>query len=63
MHLKIAYQYFFLKITNSKVQGLPGIVLFIIAIILISKIIAAFGGLYHFSMVKVKKRYQQAKNF
>ncbi|WP_348734991.1 Pr6Pr family membrane protein [Spiroplasma endosymbiont of Ammophila pubescens] len=63
MHLKIAYQYFFLQITNPKVQDLPGIVWFIIAIILISGIIAAFGGLYHFSMLKVTKRYQQAKNF
>ncbi len=62
MHLKIEYQYFFLQITNPKVQGLPGIVWFIIAIILISGIITAFGGLYHFSMLKVTKRYQQAKN-
>ncbi|ELL44107.1 Pr6Pr family membrane protein [Spiroplasma melliferum] len=62
MHLKIAYQYFFLQITNPKVQGLPGIVWFIIAIVLISGIITAFGGLYHFSILKVAKHHQQAKN-
>ncbi|WP_338956092.1 Pr6Pr family membrane protein [Spiroplasma endosymbiont of Polydrusus cervinus] len=59
MHPNIAYQYFFLQITNPKVAGLSGIVWFVIAIVLISGIILAFGSLYHFIILKLAKYPQQ----
>ncbi|WP_374696512.1 hypothetical protein [Spiroplasma endosymbiont of Polydrusus formosus] len=55
VHSNIAYQYFFLQITNPKVAGLSVIVLFVITIILISGIIIAFGSLYHFIILKLAK--------